>query len=449
MNQAIKKRDARAVLSSLSAGVTPRRGLEHIAVGRKDEVQALLDDFNNGVAEGGGSFRLISGRFGSGKSFLCQLLRNYAIGQGFVVADADLSPERRLVGTTAGREGLATYRELLKNLATRTRPDGGAFEAILDRWIQDIQNQVVQEENIPAFHIHFQQRVDARIRETLGGMQGLVHGFDFATVLNAYWRGYHEGDEATLQAALRWLRGEYQNKLDAKRELGVASIITDKDWYDYLKILARFVHDIGYRGLIVFIDEAVNLYMINHRATRNNNYEKLLSMLNDTLQGGAEYLGIVVGVTPQMVEDKERGLFSNAALRSRLQDSRFMRTGLRNLNSPIIKLEMLSAEEVFVLLRNLRRIHGSFYDYEPAVTDVQIEAFLNEAFSRLGANQALTPRDLVRDFISVLDLLHQNPGESFESVVGTYDFTHLQNPVSSVEEMDQVALDSPYKSFTI
>lgn len=449
MAQTIRKRDARAVLSSLAAGVTPRKGLEHIAVGRKDEVQAMLDDFQNSVAEGGGSFRLISGRYGSGKSFLCQLLRNYALNQDFVVADADLSPERRLVGTTNGREGIATYRELLKNMATKTRPDGGAFEAILERWIQDVQNLVIQEENLNPNDTNFSSRVSARIYDTLNSMQGLVHGFDFARVLNEYWWGYKAGDELKVQSALRWLRGEYHTKTDAKRELGVSTIIGDKDWYDYLKLLARFIHDIGYRGLVIFLDEAVNLYKINHSSTRKSNYEKLLNILNDTLQGGAEYLGVVVGLTPKMLEDNQRGLFSYEALRTRLQESRYARSGLRNLNGPIIRLEMLSTEEVFVLLRNLRSIHSIFYVYESNVTDEQIEDFMNEAFQRLGAEKVLTPRDLVRDFISILDLLHQNPEETFASVVGSVGFENLQKPIAGDEETDPEPSESPYQSFTI
>ena len=363
----------------------------------------MLNDLDTVVADGGASFRLILGRYGSGKSFLCQLIRNYALQRNFVVADADLSPDRRLTG--AQGQGLALYRELLNNMATKTRPDGNAFAALLERWISDVQSQVVQQDQVPASSPRFADAVERRIHAAIGNMEGMVHGFDFGTVLNAYWRAHLAGDDARKTAAMRWLRGEYTTKTEAREALGVRVIIDDSAWYDYIKILAHFVKDVGYRGLVIFIDEAVNLYKISNKASRNNNYERLLTIFNDTLQGKAQYLGVVVGATPQMVEDPNRGLYSYEALRSRLVESRFVRSGMRDLSGPMVRLEVLSPTEIYVLLQRLRELHGMQYGYTPRVTDAQIQSFMTEVVNRLGADQLLTPREVIRDYVTVLNLL--------------------------------------------
>ena len=385
VSQRIPKRTTTAIMQSLAAGVVPRVGLEYIAVGRADEITALLDDLDHAVAEGGASFRLILGRYGSGKSFLCQLIRNYALQRNFVVADADLSPDRRLTGSKA--QGLALYRELLNNMATRTRPEGNAFAALLERWISDIQIDVMRTSGLNPATPGFSEAVEQRIHVTVAGMEGLVHGFDFATVVNSYWQGHQTGDDQLKNAALRWLRGEYALKTEARQALGVRVIVDDSTWYDYIKLMAHFVRDIGYKGLVIFIDEAVNLYKIPNRVARNNNYERLLTIFNDTLQGKAQHLGIVIGATAQMVEDPNRGLYSYEALRSRLAESRFARADLRDLSGPMIRLDVLSDTEIFVLLQRLRELHGLHYGYAPTIGDEEIQGFMAEVLKRIGADQ--------------------------------------------------------------
>jgi hypothetical protein len=449
----IPKRVSTAVIQSLGAGVVPRIGLEYIAVGRKAEIETLLDDIDNIVAEGGATFRMILGRYGSGKSFLSQLIRNYALQRNFVVMDADLSPTTRLTGTK--EQGLNLYRELLTNAATKTRPDGGAFNALLERWISDLQQQVIQSEGIQPNDPKFATAVDARIHATVSQMEGMVHGFDFSTVVSAYWHGHQSGDDKKKEAAMRWLRGEYSTKTEAREALGVRVIIDDNAWYDYIKLLANFVKDIGYQGLIIFVDEAVNLYKISNTVSRNNNYERLLTIFNDTMQGKAQYLGVVIGATPQMVEDTRRGLFSYEALRTRLEESRFARDGLRDLSGPMIRLDVLTPEEIFVLLQRIREIHGLHHRYDPDVTDKQIEFFLNAVRKRLGAEQMLTPREVVRDFIAILNILHQNLDQSFSSIVGGEGFQPTRagsNPEALTPENEIIDEDdgaSPYKSFEL
>jgi len=449
----ITKKITTALMTSLSAGVTPRIGLEHIAVGREAEISVLLADLDGAVADGGASFRIISGRYGSGKSFLCQLIRNYALQRNFVVMDADLSPTHRLTGSNG--QGLNLYRELLKNMATKTRPDGSAFTAILERWISDLQKKVVDQDGLKPTDAKFSRAVEKRIEAAIDEIEEMIHGFDFKMVISAYWRGYQEANDTLKEAAIRWLRGEYSTKREAGAALGVKVIIEDDSWYDYLKLLARFVNDIGYKGLVVFIDEAVNLYKISNSVARNNNYERLLTIFNDTMQGKAKYLGIIFGATPQMIEDTRRGLFSYEALQTRLQESRFVRDGLRDLSSPLIRLEVLQPTELFVLLSNIRDIHAQNYGYQTMISDKNIEQFLREVHKRLGADQLMTPREAVRDFISILNLIQQNAHVTFENIIGGSNFVPSRpdaDPESLTPETEIIDEDrpaSPYKSFDI
>ena len=343
VNKNVPRRIAQAILNSLKGGVVPRVGLPYITVGRKNEIEALLRDVDI-IADGGASFRFIVGRYGSGKSFLLQTIRNYVMDRGFIVADADLSPERRLQGTRG--QGLATYRELIRNLSTKTKPEGGALTLVLDRWISTVQTQAVQETGLAPGDPALTQAVDRKIYAVTAAVSELVHGFEFARLLSLYYHAYLDGDDETKARVVRWFRGEYTLKREAREELGVNVIITDDDWYDYLKLFAVFFRLAGYTGMMIMIDELVNLYKIPNAITRQYNYEKLLTMYNDTLQGKARYLGILMGATPQALEDKRRGVYSYEALRSRLTEGKFSRPGARDLLAPVIRLDPLTPEEI-------------------------------------------------------------------------------------------------------
>lgn len=410
----IAKRVSTTLLGSLSAGVVPRLGLEHIAVGREKEIAALLQDLEN-IAAGGAAFRFIVGRYGSGKSFMLQLLRNHAMEQNFVVADVDLSPERRLAGTEG--QGVATYRELMRNIATKTHPTGGALALILERWISTIQTHVAETSGLRPNEEGFDDRVEATILAAVKNIEGLVHGFDFATIVTNYWRGYRADDKDKKDAVLRWLRGEFATKTQAKTALGVRVIIDDDTWYDYLKLFAKFAADIGYKGMVVLFDEVVHLWKITNAVSRQNNYDKLLAMFNDTMQGRAEHLGIIVGGTPKFLEDPKRGLFNDPAWTRRTAKSRFVKDGLQDVSGPVIQLENLTQPEILQLLQRLAEVHGTHYGSEKKLTKREFDEFLQEVISRLGANALLTPGEIVRDFLSVLNILQQNPETSFSQVI--------------------------------
>jgi len=436
----VPRRIAQTVLNALKGGVVPRIGLPYITVGRKNEIEALLHDVDI-VSEGGASFRFIVGRYGSGKSFLLQTIRNYVMDRGFIVADADLSPERRLQGTKG--QGLATYRELVSNLSTKTKPEGGALTLILDRWISAVQNEAMQETGLRPDDPALAAATDRKIYAVTASVSELVHGFEFARLLSAYYRAYVNGDDDTKGRVVRWFRGEYATKTEAKEALGVNIIINDDDWYDYLKLFAAFFRLAGYAGMFIMIDELVNIYKIPNSITRQYNYEKMLTMYNDTLQGKAKYLGILMGATPQALEDRRRGIYSYEALRSRLSEGRFSKPGARDLLAPVIRLEPLTAEEMLVLCEKLSEMHAGLYGYSRSITTEDLASFIRIEYGRIGADQNITPREVIRDFIELLDLLYQNPKMNIAELLSSDEFSYAKSEAVSDET------DANFVEFTL
>ncbi len=440
INKKVPRRIAQTVINSLKGGVVPRIGLPYITVGRKNEIQALLRDVDI-ISEGGAAFRFLVGRYGSGKSFLLQTIRNHVMDRGFIVADADLSPERRLQGTQG--QGLATYRELMGNLSTKTKPEGGALTLILDRWISGVQTGAAAESGLTPGDPDLTTLVDKKIYEVTASLSELVHGFEFARLLSAYYHAYINGDDEMKARVIRWFRGEYHLKREAREELGVNIIISDDDWYDYLKLFAVFFRRAGYAGMIIMIDELVNIFKISNSITRQYNYEKILTMYNDALQGKAQYIGIIMGATPQTIEDKRRGVYSYEALRSRLAEGRFSRPGARDLLAPVIRLEALTAEEMLILCEKLAVIHADLYEYPQALSTEELAAFVKLEFERVGADINITPREVIRDFIELLDLLYQYPGLSVSELLASDEFTFAKSDAVS----DRA--EGSYAEFTI
>ena len=426
--QKVPKRIAQTVLNSLKGGVVPRIGLPYITVGRKNEIEALLRDVDI-IAEGGASFRFIVGRYGSGKSFLLQTIRNYVMERGFIVADADLSPERRLQGTRG--QGLATYRELIGNLSTKTKPEGGALTLLLDRWISAVQSEAMRETGLSADDPALAAATDRKIFSVTSSVSELVHGFEFGRLLSNYYRAYVSGDDDMKGKVLRWFRGEYTLKSEAREALGVQMIITDDDWYDYLKLFAVFFRLAGYQGMMIMVDELVNLYKIPNSVTRQYNYEKLLTMYNDALQGKAKYLGILMGATPQALGDKRRGVYSYEALRSRLAEGRFSRPGARDLLAPVIRLDPLTAEEMLVLCEKLSDMHAGLYGYERSIGTEDLAVFIQTEYSRIGAEEHITPREVIRDFIELMDLLYQHPDQTIAGLLQSDEFSFAKSEAVS------------------
>ncbi len=435
----VPKRILNNLLSALAAGVVPRTGAPYIAIGRKDEIASLLDNFDT-VSEGGAVCRFLIGRYGSGKSFLIQLIRGYALERGFLCADADLSPERRLTGGNGA--GLATYRELMIHLSSKTMPDGGALSGILSRHLVRLKGELIEEGILPEDE-RFATALKKKVYRMLDKLEGDVGGFDFARVLGEYYTASIEENSERQSACLRWLRGEFSTKTEARQALGfsVGTVIGDDNWYDFIKIFSSLSVELGFRGLILFIDECVNLYKIPNRISREANYEKILSIFNDTLQGKATHFGVIFGGTPQFLEDTRRGLFSYDALKSRLADSRYAVAGYQNLSSPVIRLRRLSDNELLALVRRLTKLYAQREGMaQPPLTDDEIAKFMTVALSRTGASEMITPREIIRDFLTLLNILRDNSEAEFDALVGKMTFEEqaasVEAPITKKEKID-------------
>ena len=435
----IPKRILNTLLSSLAAGVVPRIGAPYIAIGRQEEINSLLDNLDT-VADGGAFCRFLIGRYGSGKSFLIQLIRGYALERGFICADADLSPERRLTGGSGA--GLATYKELMINMATKAAPDGGALATVLSRHFTKLKTDLVAEGILPDSP-DFEKELKKKVYVTLAELEGDVGGFDFAGVLGEYYTASIHDDNEKKSACIRWLRGEFSTKTEARAALGfgVSTIIDDDNWYNYVKLFSSLSVKLGYSGLILFVDECVNLYKIPNRISREANYEKLLAIFNDTLQGKAKSLGVIFGGTPQFLEDTRRGLFSYDALKSRLTDSRYSEMGYQNLASPVIRLRRLSDNELLALTKRLSKLYMQKEGTDmPLVTDGEIESFIRTSTARAGADEMITPREIIRDFLTLLNILRDNPTATFDELVKNVT---AQSKPASTSELEFVPVEAP------
>lgn len=424
----VPNRIANILINSLKGGVVPRVGLEYVTVGRTQEIAAILHDIEM-IEEGSASFRFIVGKYGSGKSFLLQTIRNYATAKGFAVVDADLSPERRFAGTKG--QGLATYKELIQNLSTKSKPDGGALPLILEKWIAGIQMSVKAQGECS--EEEFNAQVEKQIYLVASSLEGMVNGFEFAKAVVLYWKAYKEDDLSLKTNVLRWFRGEYPSRKEAKSELGINFIVNDETWYDFLKLFASFLVGAGYKGMLVVIDELVNIFKIPNSITRANNYEKILTMYNDVLQGKASHIGFLMGGTPQCIEDKYKGVFSYEALRSRLAEGHFAKGELKDLSAPIIRLEMLSQEEMYILIEKIMNIHAQLYNYTSVLTSEEMIYFLTVEYNRVGASTHITPREIIRDFIELINILFQNPQKKVSEILGDNSFEMAKGGISDEE----------------
>ncbi|WP_321335265.1 ATP-binding protein [Breoghania sp.] len=406
----IRGKDKDTILQALAAGVVPRTGLQHIQVGRAGEVSALVRDIDR-IADGGAALRFIIGEYGAGKTFFLNLTRLIALERKLVTVHADLAPDRRIHATGGQARGL--YAEAVRNMATRTKPDGGALANVVEKFVTECTRES-EKNDVP---------VEQVIDERLAHLQDLVGGYDFATVLKAYWRGSESDDEILKGAALRWLRGEYSTKTEARQALGVRTIIDDGDVYDGLKLLAAFVRQAGYSGLLVVFDEMVNLYKLQSAQARNQNLEQILAMLNDVLQGSVSGLGFLFGGTPEFLMDTRRGLYSYPALQSRLAENAFARNGLVDFTGPVIRLQSLTPEELLVLLGNIRKVFALGEPERYLVPDEALTAFMAHCNQRIGEAYFRTPRSSIKAFVQLLAVLDQNPGTDWRALLGDVELT--------------------------
>ena len=403
----LQRRERDTIVQALKAGVVPKLGLRHIQVGRVRETEEMVRDLDRNC-EGGAAIRFVIGEYGSGKTFFLNLIRLIALEKGMVVLSADLTPDRRLQAT--GGQARSLYAEMARNASTRTKLDGGAMGSIVERFASRAVRTAESSGREPG----------AVIREKLADLQELTGGYDFAEVIARYWEGFDTGNEELRSAALRWLRAEYSTKTDARKALGVRTIINDVNIYDQLKLLALFVREAGYQGLLVSLDELVNLYKLASSQARKGNFEQILRILNDVLQGSTSHLGFILAGTPEFLMDTRRGLYSYEALQSRLTENPFAHDGLVDLSGPVIRLANLTQEDIFVLLVNIRRV---MQGDDAAVPDHALEAFMTHCSEHIGDAYFRTPRNTVTAFVNLFSVLEQNPGADWRALIGSVDLS--------------------------
>jgi hypothetical protein len=419
----IRSRERDAILQSLAAGVVPRLGLQHIQVGRVEEVRALIRDLER-IADGGSGVRFVIGEYGSGKTFFLQLIRSIALQKSLLAAHADLTPDRRLHAT--GGQGRNLYAELMRNLSTRTKPDGGALPSVVERFVSSALQEARKTEGAVTEIIH----------SRLQSLSEMVGGYDFATVVDCYWRGHESGNEQLQSDAVRWLRAEYSTKTDARAALGVRSIVDDANFYDRLKLMARFVRLAGYSGLMVALDEMVNLFKLANTKARNSNYEQILRVVNDCLQGSAEGLGFVFGGTPEFLMDARRGLYSYEALHSRLEENAFAASaGVVDYNAPVLRLENLSPEDLFVVLQRIRHVFASGDTERYLVPDEALHAFMAHCFKKVGEAYFRTPRSTIKRFVGLLSVLEQEPALDWRKLVDAAELETDTDPSTTIQDI--------------
>lgn len=431
----IRPRERSAIIQSLRAGVTPRTGLEYIQVGRVNEVKALIEDLDN-ISDGGSAFRIVIGDFGAGKSFFLQLIRYIALEKGMVVINADLSPDRRLFASNGQARNL--YKELARNLSTRAHPEGNAMISVIEKFLTE-QRRIAEEKGLD---------VDRVIKDKLNSLSELVDGYDFAQVVASYWKAFNEDDEDLKNAVVRYFRGEYTSRADARKDLGVRAIVEDHNVYDHIKLLARFVTQAGYKGLLVNLDEVVNLYKLPSQRARSSNYEQVLRILNDCLQGSAEHLGFILGGTPEFLMDQRKGLYSYEALHSRLAENTFAQiANVVDYHSPILMLQNLSPEEVYVLLCNIRNVFASSNKDKYLLPDEALSAFLEHCSKNIGDAYFRTPRNTIKAFVDLLSVVEQNPEVNWQSLIGNISIaSETDSSLVTITDADEDDTEDTVKS---
>ena len=442
MSKVIRAKERETIIQSLRSGVVPRVGLQHIQVGRSDELKSFIKDLET-IADGGSSFRLIIGDYGSGKTFFLSLVRSIALEKGLVTMTADLSPSKRLYGNEGQARRLLA--DLVTSLSTRTKQDGNALTNILEKFISIAQVKAEKE----------REEISFTIKNMLNELNDFPNGHSFAYIVYKYWEAYDTENDALKNCVLKWLKGEYATKTDTMRDLGIRDFINDASFFNTLKLYSVLVKKAGYKGLLVNLDEMVNLYKAAHGTSRKMNYEEILGILNNTLQGIVSNIGFIMSGTPEFLTDTRRGLYSYEALRSRLAENDFSKQlGVVDYNSTVLRLSSLSKEELYVLLKNLRNVFACGIKEDYLVPDEALVAYMNYCFNKIGDSYFRTPRNTIKGFLDLLSILEQYPSLKWDDVIEKIKIekdiepTEIESILRSQEELSSEEKDE-FTSFRL
>jgi hypothetical protein len=412
----LRPKESASIINALQGGVVPHIGIQHMLVGRAKETDAIIGSLEN-VARGNSEVKFWIGDFGSGKSFMLQLIETLAVRTNFVVSTVDFTPVNRLYASDG--KARALYSEIITKIITQTDQDGNALTTILDQWIEALMGAVVSESHVDFDSLtsnDSRHLVISKIIDTTKQF-GSPGGFEFGQAIAKYFEGYATGNGALQESALRWLKGQYTAKTDSLRDLGIRDIITDSNYYDMLKNFAELFVAAGYQGFVINLDEAINLYKLAQSQTREKNYERILSIYNDCMQGRAKSMFVNFGGTRRFLEDERRGLFSYEALKGRLSFGTFEETEFVDFSQPVIYLKPLAQEDIFTLLSKLKTIFEQHYGAAVPCTRGHITRFMEGQLNRPGAAEFLTPRQVIRDFLQILNIARQNPEASIDTLL--------------------------------
>lgn len=442
MSKIIRAKERETIIQSLRSGVVPRVGLQHIQVGRNNELKSFIKDLET-IADGGSSFRLIIGDYGSGKTFFLSLVRSIALEKGLVTMTADLSPSKRLYGNEGQARRLLA--DLVTSLSTRTKQDGNALTNILEKFISIAQVKAEKE----------REEISFTIKNMLNELNDFPNGHSFAYIVYKYWEAYDTENDALKNCVLKWLKGEYATKTDTMRDLGIRDFINDASFFNTLKLYSVLVKKAGYKGLLINLDEMVNLYKAAHGTSRKMNYEEILGILNNTLQGTVSNIGFIMSGTPEFLKDTRRGLYSYEALRSRLAENDFSKQlGVVDYNSTVLHLSSLSKEELYVLLKNLRNVFACGIEKDFLVPDEALVAYMNYCFNKIGESYFRTPRNTIKGFLDLLSILEQYPSLKWDDVIEKIKIekdiepTEIESILRSQEELSSEEIDK-FTSFRL
>ncbi len=438
MKNKVNPKEAHSIIKALEGGIVPIKGIQHLLVGRNEEVQEIISILDS-VMEGGSDIRFWAGDFGSGKSFMLRTIESIAIEKNFAVSTVDLTPTRRFHASDG--KARALYTEIVNNIAVRTCQDGNAIDTILEEWINGIITDVSEKNNIPVSKVlkaENKKLVEDQMLNITSSFSSVGLSFEFGQAAAKYYEGVVEDNRMLKLKALRWIRGDMDTKTEAKRELGIEKIVNDDNWYDGVKSLSELLLGIGYSGFVINFDEAVNLYKLPLSQTREKNYEKILNIYNECKSNKAKGLFINFGATRKTVFDENRGMSSYGALKGRLGKEDVMDSGLINVNRTVLPLRVLNPEEIYTLLENLINIYNVRYETNIQLKTEQIKMYMEEQLNRPGAIEFLTPRAVIKDYLEILDLIRQNPDESVERIINV-KFGSKPVPVTKDKDnMDEI-----------
>ncbi|GBG94530.1 biotin carboxylase [Ligilactobacillus salitolerans] len=417
MQTRINPKEAASIISALEAGVVPQRGVRHLLVGRNEEVKEVLRILDD-VAAGGSDLRFWVGDFGSGKSFMLRTIEAIALQKNYLVATVDMTPTRRFYATDGKAKAL--YTAIVNSIISQTAQNGNALDTVFSQWINQIAQAVASEAKISlpeALSKEAQSLMTNKILDITGSFAAAGLAFEMGQAIVKYYEGVLDNDRMLKAQALRWIRGEIETKTEAKRELGINRVITDDNWFDAIKNLSELFSRLGYAGLVINFDEAVNLYKLPRRQSRERNYERILNIYNECKSNEVQHLLVNFGATRKTVFDETRGLASYGALKGRLGAESSLDSELVNTNKTVLPLKPLTNEEIYTLLQRLTEIYNLHYRAQVELSLQEVQLYMEEQLNRPGADQFLTPRAVIKDYIEILDLIRQNPAIEVEKVI--------------------------------